>query len=99
MYIDALAPNTFIINNFYILSIYFYGTPFIFLPPLPQNIYALFYENICNNGYGGICLYIYIRIFVMIYKFQKKNVCLKMVQKSHYWDHMYICKGILYPSP
>ena len=35
IYIEALAPNTFIINNFYIQSIYFYGTPFIFLPPSP----------------------------------------------------------------
>ena len=61
VYIVALAPNTFIINMFYIQSIYFYGTPFIFLP-LP-NIYALSYENICNNRYGKTCSYVC--IFVM----------------------------------
>ena len=44
----------------------------LYISPLPQ-YYALLYENICNNSYGGMCLYIYV-YFVRIYKVQKKNL-------------------------
>merc|ERR1712240_162685 len=46
----AVITNIFIKQSIYfmVLLLYFY--------PPPQ-YYALFYENICNNGYGGICLY------------------------------------------
>ena len=32
----------------------------------------------------------------MIYKVQKKNLCIKWCKKSHYWNHMHICLGVLY---
>ena len=45
IYFVALAPNTYIINMFYIQSIYiFYGTHLYFYSS-PPNIYALSYEK------------------------------------------------------
>ena len=66
-----LAPNAFIINNFIYWAFFMFAL-FIFLPPLPN---ALFYKIFVIMGYGGICLYIYICIFVMIYKFSKEKMC------------------------
>ena len=32
----------------------------------------------------------------MTYKVQKKNLCIKCCTKSHTWNHMHICLGVLY---
>ena len=66
----------------------------LYISPLPQ-YYALLYENICNNSYGGMCLYIYV-YFVRIYKVQKKNLHINGVKISILESYAYMSR---YPMP